>query len=240
MIIPAYNEERRIAASIEKILLYSGQHPGEIAEIVVVDDGSRDETAAIIRSLQAGTPNLRLVAYGPNAGKGYAVRRGVMEARGDLVLISDADLSTPIDQISVLREAMNGADVVIGSRAIDPFTVKVRQGKLRQFLGRSFNRLMRTVTALPFLDTQCGFKLLRRSAARRIFSLATIDRFAYDVEMLMIALAEGYRIAEVPVLWYNSSDSQVRIVRDSLRMLWDVLIIRRRLGNSRTLQKPYI
>ncbi|HXI12327.1 MAG TPA: dolichyl-phosphate beta-glucosyltransferase [Thermoanaerobaculia bacterium] len=230
IIIPAYNEAARIGDTIRRLLAYRHEPDAGILEIIVVDDGSRDGTTSIVKSMQA-EPALRLISYGANAGKGYAIRRGVVEAKGDLILLSDADLSTPIEELVLLRHALKTADIAIGSRAIDPAKVRIKQNKLRRRLGITFNRLLKVVTGLPFGDTQCGFKLLPREAARKIFSIATIDRFAYDVEMLMIAKSAGYSVAEVPVLWFNSENSRVRIVRDSLRMFIDVLLIRRRLGS---------
>lgn len=232
IIIPAFNEAERIGASLDKLLRYADTHPNGLREIIVVDDGSTDGTASVVRNFQ-NRPIIHLVSYQPNGGKGYAVRRGVLEARGSQILISDADLSTPIEELGKLAQELEKADVVIGSRALDPSQVKEKQGALRQWMGKMFNRILRVATGLPYRDTQCGFKLFRRDPAREIFSMATVDRFAWDVEMLMIANRLGYSTAEVPVLWYNSPDSHVRIVRDSLRMFADVLAIRRRLGQFR-------
>lgn len=198
---------------------------------MLVDDGSRDGTAGVMRELGSGEAGVRAVSYTPNGGKGYAIRRGVLDsAPGRSVLVTDADLSTPIEDLDRLIPLLDRNAVVIGSRALALSQIGVRQSRLRQWMGRAFNRIMRGITGLPFSDTQCGFKLFRHDAARAIFAEASVDRFAYDVEVLLIANKLGYRIAEVPVRWDNSPDSRVRIVRDSLRMLFDVLRIRMRHG----------
>ena len=211
---------------------------GDIAEIIVVDDGSSDETAAVVREFSANDPRIRLVSYWPNAGKGYAIRRGALETAGERILITDADLSTPIEELERLALALEHHDIAIGSRGIEQSLVRKRQRWHRQTMGKVFNVLMRGITGLPYADTQCGFKLLRRAAARAIFAEAVVDRFAYDVEILMLANRHGFSVAEVPVLWFNSEDSRVNLIRDSTRMLYDVLAIRRRLGRpSRREQK---
>lgn len=212
------------------MLDYSENHKGEIEEILIVDDGSTDQTSAVIRHLEKTSPLVRLIQYSRNGGKGYAIRRGVVEARGELILLSDADLSTPITELDALRSRITDAPIVIGSRAIDTSTVRVPQRWYRQRMGIIFNRIMRSLTGLSYGDTQCGFKLLRRDVAREIFRDAIVDRFAYDVEMLMLAETRGYSVIEVPVLWFNSADSRVHVLRDSARMLLDVIGIRRRLG----------
>lgn len=232
IVIPVYEEELRLPATIDELERFASADDS-VLEVVFVNDGSRDGTLRIARAARARNPLFRVVDYFPNAGKGYAIRRGVIAARGDDILISDADLSTPIDEVRRLRPLLDEADVVIGSRAVDESTVRVRQPWYRRAMGKTFNRIMRLVTGLPFLDTQCGFKLVRRSAARRIFSEAVVDRFAFDVEMLMIARALGMTIREIPVEWLNSPNSRVRIVRDSSRMLYDIIAMRLRIGRAR-------
>lgn len=231
VVVPAYNEARRLPESMNRMINFVALH-GIIREVIIVDDGSRDETASIVRAASSEIVDFRLVGYRTNAGKGYAIRRGIMEATGDAILISDADLSTPIEELPNLLTAIESADIVIGSRALEKSDIQVSQAWYRQRMGKIFNALMGRITGLPFADTQCGFKLLRLDAAKRIFEQATIDRFAWDVEMLMIACRMGYRIREVPVVWVNSSDSRVRIVRDSSRMLFDTLRMRIRLGRA--------
>ncbi|MGA7617550.1 MAG: dolichyl-phosphate beta-glucosyltransferase [Thermoanaerobaculia bacterium] len=235
IVVPAYNEQTRLPSSIRKIFEFDLENPGRIAEVIVVDDGSRDLTRSVVRSLMPDHPRLRLVSYLDNAGKGYAIRRGVTEvSRGELVLITDADLSTPLSQLAFLEGAIDeGYDIAIGSRAIDVEKVRVRQPWYRQSMGKGFNLVLRRLTGIPFRDTQCGFKLLRRDAAKEIFRQATIDRFAYDVEMILLAGRLGYSVAEVAVEWINSPDSRVRILRDSPRMLADVIRTRIRVGPFR-------
>lgn len=232
IVIPVFNEERRLPETIKRIEEFQSgfDHP---TEIIFVDDGSADRSGEILKVATGRRDGWRLVSYSPNAGKGYAVRRGIMEATGTRILISDADLSTPLIEIESLLAAVKGADIVIGSRAVDETSVKLAQPSYRQSMGKTFNRLMRMITGLPFRDTQCGFKLFSVDAAKTVAHRATVDRFAWDVEFLMLACREGYRIEEVPVLWFNSPESRVRIVRDSFRMLVDLVRMRIRIGSVR-------
>lgn len=232
IVIPAFNEARRLPGTLEKILAFTASRP-EVAEVIVVDDGSRDDTARVAAEFASRSPLVRSISYPANRGKGHAIRQGVLASTGDLVLISDADLSTPVSELDVLRDAIASHDVAIGSRALDPSRVRLRQALYRQWMGKTFNRIMRAITGLPFHDTQCGFKLFRGEVARAIFRDARIDRFAYDVEALMIARRLGATIVEVPVLWFNSPDSRVHVIRDSARMLFDVIRIRLRVGVAR-------
>ncbi len=233
--MPAYNEQRRLPESVRKILAWMRTDPS-VKELVLVDDGSSDDTSGIVRRLAAEDSRIRSVSYWPNGGKGYAIRQGVLEARsGHAVLVTDADLSTPIDELPRLVASLGAHDVVIGSRALELSRIGAQQGLHRRMMGKSFNRIMRALTGIPFPDTQCGFKLFSAEASKRVFAEATIDRFAYDVEALLIADRLGYSVADVPVRWDNSPDSRVRIVRDSLRMLFDVLRARLRHGRFRGL-----
>lgn len=205
-----------------------------MCELVLVDDGSRDGTAAMIRRFESEFPSIRGVSYFPNGGKGYAIRRGVLEATPGLaILVTDADLSTPIEDLEVLIRALGTHDVVIGSRALATSAIGIRQRWYRQMMGKTFNRVMRAITGVPFIDTQCGFKLFSAGSAKLVFAEAAVDRFAYDVEALVIASRLGFSVAEVPVRWNNDADSKVRILRDSPRMLLDVIRIRLRLGPYR-------
>ena len=237
IVIPAYNEAQRIVPTLRAIDRFLRQN-GVPAEILVVDDGSRDDTPTVVDSLHGEIPSLRLLRNPGNRGKGYSVRRGFLESAGRRVLLTDADLSTPIEEIDKLDSAMNRGRLggAIGSRAVDRSTVELPQGWLRQTMGKTFNQVVRVLTGLPFKDTQCGFKLFDRTAFDRVFRESRVDRFSYDVEILMLARGQGIPVAEIPVLWRNSPQSKVGIVRDSARMLWDVLQVaaRARLGGNRS------
>ena len=205
IIIPAFNEESRLPGTIKALKRYLATLEFGFLEVVVVDDGSRDGTAALVERAAATWPALRLLKNPGNRGKGYSVRNGMLAAKGDWVLFSDADLSTPIEELEKLLAAVDRecADAAIGSRALDRSLVSVHQSAFREFSGRFFNLLMRLVVRLPFLDTQCGFKVFRREAAREIFSRVRIDGFGFDVEALFIARKRGFKTVEVPVRWAN-------------------------------------
>lgn len=206
IIIPAYNEEKRLPATLSRIQEYLAASGWEFVEIVVVDDGSRDNTAKA-----AEAAGVRVVRNPGNHGKGYSVRHGMLEAKGEWALFSDADLSSPIEELERLWGAAKRehAPVVIGSRAVDRSMVGVHQPFFREAMGRFFNLMMRAVTGLPFHDTQCGFKLFETAAAREIFSRQTIDGFGFDVEVLYIATHLGYRTLEVPVRWNDVAGTKV-------------------------------
>jgi dolichyl-phosphate beta-glucosyltransferase len=218
VVIPAYNEGQRLPPTLEKIQRHLAGRPHEI---VVVDDGSRDDTVA--RAAAAGVTVLR---NDGNRGKGYSVRRGMLQARGDRRLMTDADLSTPIEELGRLMKKMDeGYDVVIASRALPDSNVEVRQPWYRENSGRLFNFCVR-VLALPGLqDTQCGFKLFRAEAAEKAFAAARLDGFSFDVEALFIAHRRGYRIAEVPVTWRNDEASRVDAFKGAIAFL-DLVRIR--------------
>jgi dolichyl-phosphate beta-glucosyltransferase len=209
LVIPAFNEEKRLPVALARIAEWLGSRkPYMTAEVLVVDDGSSDRTAAVAEKTAAGLGLVfRLIRLPENRGKGAAVRAGVMEAAGEHVLVTDADLSTPIAEVEKLLSA--DAPVAIGSRGIDATLVKQKQSLFRVASGKLFNFLVRLLAVTGIRDTQCGFKLFRRDAAREVFSRATVDRFAFDVEALLLARRLGYRIAEVPVLWFNSPDTRV-------------------------------
>jgi dolichyl-phosphate beta-glucosyltransferase len=211
IVIPAYNEEARLPTSLDQVIAYLGARNFKFAEIVVVDDGSRDGTAALVERKRAENPNVRLVSNPGNRGKGFTVSHGVMESRGEWILTTDADLSAPIAELDKLMAAAERANakVAIGSRALDRSLVGVHQSGFREFAGRVFNVLMRMVTGLPFRDTQCGFKLFEAGAAREIFSRQTLEGFSFDVEDLVIAKVLGHKAIEVAVVWNNVEGTKV-------------------------------
>lgn len=229
IIIPAYNEEKRLPATLERVVRYLEGTQWVENEILVVDDGSRDGTAEVAKAFAASHPNVRLLSNPGNRGKGYSVRHGMLEARGDWALFTDADLSAPIEELGKLFDAAHscGAAVVIGSRALNRKLIGVRQSRLRENGGRLFNLIMRSITGLPFADTQCGFKLFKAEAARRVFSRQRLERFGFDAEILFIARHLGYGVREVPVRWNHVEGTKMNLLSDSLDMMLDLLRIRR-------------
>lgn len=226
VVIPAYNEAERIPSSLSQVLAYL-ESSGKSYEVVVVDDGSTDETARIVESICSQNRGVRLLRNHGNCGKGAAVRNGVLNARGEYILFSDADLSAPIADAPRLLEALENAwDVAIGSRALRRDWIGVRQPRFRELAGKLFNLFMRILTGLNFHDTQCGFKAFRRQAAEAIFALQRIQGFGFDVEILYLARKLGYKILEVPVHWDHSAATKVHPLRDGMRMALDVLKIR--------------
>ena len=226
VVIPVYNETSRIAPALELVLQFVRSR-SESCEVVIVDDGSTDETARMVERVCRETPVVRLLQNPGNCGKGYAVRNGMLDARGEYLLFTDADLSSPITEADRLLEPLkNDYDVAFGSRALKPEWVYPRQPWLRQTAGKTFNLFVRSLTALPFGDTQCGFKAFRREAARAIFSRQTIPGFGFDVEILYLARKLGYRTLEVPVHWADDTRTKVRPFRDGRRMFGDLLRIR--------------
>jgi len=202
-----------LPATLDAVMAHLRTLDLEFAEVIVVDDGSRDETAALVREYSAREPRIRLVQNPGNRGKGFAVRHGMQEARGEWVLFSDADLSAPIAELAKLASAVeeSGADGAIGSRALDRSLVGRHQSFFREFSGRTFNLVMRMITGLPFRDTQCGFKLFRLDCARAVAARQQSDGFGFDVEILYIARKLGYRIVEVPVRWFNVEGTKVSL-----------------------------
>ncbi len=224
--VPVYNEVRRLATSLDKIFPFmDARHPDY--EVIVVDDGSTDDTVADTQRRFAGRQNLRFTSYGGNRGKGYAVRWGIEQARGALVLFTDADLSTPIEELDKLLAAVaRGADVATGSRAHPDSEVRVRQPFYRDSGGKLFNAIVRLLLLPQLHDTQCGFKLCRRERVLPLVRRMRVDRFAFDVELLYLAHRSGLRIEEVPVIWVNSPDSRVRF-RHAVAAFLDLARIRR-------------
>jgi len=227
IVIPAYNEAKRLPASLDSVMAYLAQASYAFAEVVVVDDGSKDSTAAVVKDYQRRHPCVRSLSNPGNRGKGYSVRHGMLEAKGEWVLFSDADLSAPIEEISKLLAAAKkeNAAVAIGSRALDRSLVAVHQSGFRELSGRFFNLVMRLLTGLPFRDTQCGFKLYRADAAKEVFSRQILDGFSFDVEDLCIAKNLGLKTLEVPVRWSNVEGTKVSALA-GLQSFTDLVKIR--------------
>ena len=225
IVIPAFNEENRISATLRRIRDYLSDQSYE-AEVLVVIDGSQDRTIDLVREFAADYPTLFVLNNESNRGKGFAVRRGMLESQGKFLLFSDADLSTPIEEVErLLWQLHSGYDIAIASRALPDADIRVRQPWWRQLMGRTFNRLVQRLILPGIWDSQCGFKCFRREVAQQVFFRQRIDRFGFDVEILWLARKLGYRIAEVPVTWINDPFSQVRPIRDSFRMLVDIFRI---------------
>lgn len=227
VVIPAYNEEHRLPATLESVHDFLKQ-AGHSFEVLVVDDGSLDGTAQVVETFaQTCLPGaVRLVSYQPNRGKGHAVRVGMLAAGGDLLLMNDADGASPIEEIQRLMNAIaGGADVAIGSRAKPDETREVKALLHRKFIGNTFNRIVQTLLLPGIQDTQCGFKIFKRDAARDIFSVQRTDGYGFDVEILYIARLHGYRLVEVPINWANVEGSKVNVLFDSPKMFVEVVRI---------------
>ena len=225
IVIPSFNEELRLPVTLAEISAYIRASKRE-TEVIVVDDGSTDRTADAANSFRGEIPRLRVVANATNRGKGYSVRHGMTEARGRIVLFTDADLSAPIDEADKLLAALADHDVAIGSRALDRSLISVRQSAFREYAGIVFNFIVRFILRLPFVDTQCGFKAFRRERCRVIFQQQRIERFGFDPELLYLARHHGLSAAEIPVRWAHSPATKVSMLRDSLQMFVDVFLIR--------------
>jgi dolichyl-phosphate beta-glucosyltransferase len=226
IILPAYNEASRIGRSLARILAFVHQRNWR-AEICVVDDGSSDSTAEVVRALMSAHPELRLLQNPGNRGKGYSVRNGMLAARGEILLFSDADLSSPIEESLKLIDALEkGADFAFGSRWLSSSTQVKRQSKRRQLAGRVYNLLQRMVLGLPYRDTQCGFKACTRAAAEVMFPRQRIERWGFDPELMYIARRHGLKMTEVPVVWANDDRSKVNALTDGFKMLGELFTIR--------------
>ena len=229
IMIPAYNEAARIERTLERVLLCV-EKQGWDAEVLVVDDGSTDTTVQIVQEWMGRYPRLHLIKNDGNRGKGYSVRNGLLQAAGEVVMFTDADLSAPMEEAELLLAAIaDGADVAIGSRWMDKTRQTIHQPLYRRFFGRCFNWVTRTVMGLPFKDTQCGFKAFKRPAAQVIFRLQRIERWGFDPEILFIARKLGYEIREVPVTWGHDERSRMSYLKDGMKMLEEMAVIR---GNS--------
>ena len=226
IVIPAYNESARIPDTLQSVVDCIRQR-GWSAEVVVVNDGSSDSTAEVVRAFAAANPEVRLLENPGNRGKGYSVRSGMLQAHGEVVLFSDADLSAPIEEADGLFNAIAaGADIAIGSRWLETKRQTIRQPFYRQFFGRCFNGVTRFVMGLKFADTQCGFKAFTRAAAQTVFQLQTIERWGFDPEILFIALKRGYRIQEVAVSWAHDERTRMSYLKDGIKMLEEIAIVR--------------
>ena len=229
IVIPAYNESARIELTLDRVMSCVAKQ-GWDAEVLVVDDGSTDATPKIVHAWMERYPQLHLIQNEGNRGKGFSVRNGLLQAAGEVVMFTDADLSAPMEEAELLLAAIaDGADVAIGSRWMDKTRQTIHQPLYRKFFGRCFNWVTRVVMGLPFKDTQCGFKAFTRAAAQVIFRLQRIERWGFDPEVLFIARKLGYTIREVPVTWGHDERSRMSYLRDGLKMLEEMAAIR---GNS--------
>jgi len=230
VVVPAFNEARRLPALLDA-LAGEGRRAFdaaglELAEVIVVDDGSTDGTSELVRARSDGAIRLRALRLERNRGKGAAVQAGMLAARGRFGLLTDADMATPLEDVARLAAAVeNGADVAIGSRALPSSDILVHQPGHRELMGKGFNRALRLLTGLPYRDTQCGFKLFRLPAARRLFELQRVSGFAYDAELLVLARQLGLSVAEVGVRWADDRETTVKIFSASSRMALDLLRI---------------
>jgi dolichyl-phosphate beta-glucosyltransferase len=223
IVIPAYNEAERLPPSLGKLLAYAARQPRRL-DLVLVDDGSQDGTAQIAQQVLGDRLPLTVLVNRPNRGKGYSVRRGLLEAQGDCVLFADADFSTPIEEADRLLGAIEGgADLAIGSRGMRQSDVQVHQPWWREKAGKLFGLLTRALVLPGIWDSQCGFKCFRREVAQAVLPHQTLDGWAFDVEVLLVARKLGYTIAEVPVHWVNDPNSKVHMLTDGPRMVADML-----------------
>jgi dolichyl-phosphate beta-glucosyltransferase len=231
IVIPAYNEEERIGSTIRKILEYMDSNDLGLSELIVVDDGSTDGTVKVAKEEFAknGSVSSKVIDYGQNRGKGYAVREGLKAAENDIALFSDADLSTPIEELPKLIEpiGMGEYDIAFGSRALDRSLIGTHQPWRREQGGKVMNLIIRVMSGLDFSDTQCGFKAFNMAKFRPLLNTFTIDRFGFDVEFLYVAARHNLRLKEIPVRWNNVEGSKVDVIRDTRRMFTELAEIRR-------------
>ncbi|CAN5155072.1 glycosyltransferase family 2 protein [soil metagenome] len=235
IVIPAYNESERLGDPLSKVLEYAAAS-GEEIEVIVVDDGSSDDTAAVAGQTFASYPSVdsRLIRYERNRGKGFAVRTGLAAAKADIALFTDADLSTPIEEMSKLTTPIvsGGHDVTFGSRALDRTLIGTHQPWRREQGGKLMNLIIRKMSGLPFYDTQCGFKAFNMQKFRPMLDVMTIDRFGFDVEFLFVAAHNGLTLSEIPVRWNDVAGSKVSVFRDSRRMISELMQIRKNAGRG--------
>ncbi|MDD5530419.1 MAG: glycosyltransferase family 2 protein [bacterium] len=225
IVIPAYNEEARIGNTLTLVAKYFHARNTKF-EVIVVDDGSIDNTIKELENWRSLHKEIRIISNGTNKGKGFAVKQGVLQAKGDYILITDADLSTPIEEIEhLVYRLKNGYDIVIGSRGLKTSLIIEHENFLREIMGKIFNFIIRCVFSLKIHDTQCGFKCFKRECGVLLFKNLKINRFAFDVEILYLAKLMGYKIKEVGIDWTHSKDTKVRLFKDGSLMLFDVFKI---------------
>lgn len=224
VVIPAYNEEDRVARTLQAVQVYASQALDDF-EILVVNDGSRDRTADVVRAFAAQHPQVRLLENDRNRGKGFTVRRGALAARHPFVLFTDADNSTPIEELAKLAPFATARSMVIASRALSDSRMEVPQPWYRKVMGHTFRTIVQGLVVPGIQDTQCGFKLFGREVVQAVFPAMQVEGFAFDVEVIARALRLGFEVREVAVLWYDDPASRVSPVRDSARMFRDVLRI---------------
>lgn len=240
VIIPAYNEEKRLPSTLESVHNFLSESDHDF-EIIIVDDGSNDNTKAVVNDFAGSHCSVRLIAHSPNMGKGYSVREGMLKAEGEFLLLDDADGASPIAEVSRLMKAIEaGADVAIGSRAKPGDETVVKALSHRKHIGNTFNMIVQSSLLPGIQDTQCGFKLFKREVAKELFSIARLNRYAFDVEILYLARFKGYEIAEVPINWTNIEGSKINLVTDPLNMLFEIgkVILWRVCGSYGKLSKP--
>lgn len=226
IVIPAYNEEARIGRTLEQVLACVHSR-GWNAEVLVVNDGSRDNTTAVVEGFIAQDSTVRLIQNPGNRGKGYSVRNGMLQAAGKIVMFTDADLSSPMEEADLLFAAIrDGVDIAIGSRWLEVERQTLRQPFYRRFFGRCFNLVTRMIMTLPFADTQCGFKAFTHQAAQTVFQLQRIERWGFDPEILFIAIKRGFTIREVPVTWGHDERSRISYLKDGFKMLEELVYVR--------------
>lgn len=227
IVIPAYNEADRIEQTLEIVRNYLEEHHFR-SEVLVVDDGSQDETASLVSTFSQHWQDLRLIENPHNLGKGFSVRNGALQAKGPIVLFSDADLSAPIEELPKLVDPIlrGESDFTFGSRALDRSLIGVHQSSIREFSGRIFNLLVQVLTGLPFRDTQCGFKAFRRELMLSVWARQRIGGFGFDPEILFLAKRRGLRLQEIPVRWNHTQGTKVRFLRDGVHMILGLILIR--------------
>jgi dolichyl-phosphate beta-glucosyltransferase len=225
VVIPAYNEEKRISETLKKIESYLHSNHLDY-EIIIVDDGSKDNTLGVIYNSVSDKSRLSVLVNEINRGKGYSVKRGMLSAKGDLILFSDADLSTPITELDKFLPLIPQYDIIIGSRGLKESNIIDYQPLYRRMMGRMFSSIVKIFSLRGISDSQCGFKLFKSSAVKKIFTNQQIERWGFDVEILYLAKKWGYSIKEMPVTWVNSKGSKLNALKDPLTMFFDILKIR--------------